>query len=57
MQLYPKLKGENLGSAINDFKKTFNDFNNYVLKSTSKKIINDFSNFIQSHDKYKQFLN
>lgn len=46
MAEFPNLKDKELGSAISNFKKSFDDFNNYVLKNTSSKIMSDFKTFL-----------
>lgn len=45
MSRYPELKDKNLGNAINGFKKTFDNFNMYVLSNTAITIIKDFDDF------------
>lgn len=45
MNLYPGLKGKELGNAINKFKDNFDDFRNYILLSNKEQIIKDFNNF------------
>lgn len=46
MDKYPKLKGPLLGITLNNFKITFENFDEYVLSHTTEEIMNDFDRFM-----------
>lgn len=45
MELYPTLKGKELGNVIHAFKNKFSDFTNYALSMNKEQIISDFKLF------------
>lgn len=46
MDKYPSIKGVMLGITLNNFKKSFDDFDQYVLDNTSEQIMKDFDDFL-----------
>jgi len=46
MDKYPHLKGPLLGITLNNFKKTFDNFDEYILSHTTEEIMNDFDRFM-----------
>jgi hypothetical protein len=49
MDIYPELKGKELGDAINGFKKYIgDDFELYALTTNKEDILNDFAEFYKT---------
>lgn len=46
MDKYPQLKGPLLGITLNNFKNTFDNFDDYVLSHTTEEIMDNFDNFM-----------
>lgn len=49
MELYPELKGKQLGDAITGFKTYIGDFTNYALKKDSDIILKDFDTYYKEY--------
>jgi predicted nucleotidyltransferase len=57
MNKYPYLKGSLLGSTLNDFKRSFDNFDEYALSNSSEQIMKDFDNFFLNKYNKMESLN